>query len=300
MQSEFRMITDLNVVAPKELAFNYDELKGWLSQAMKDYKTMVVTQDSLPDAKSTLAKINRVEKSINDYRIAVKKRLMEAYDNDFKPKCDELGRICQEASGNLKSQINAFDERRREEKMNDLRDFFNANATDDATEYISFDAICNPRWGNATYSEEDAHKEILREIAACVSSVNAIRTLKSPMEPALLDYYRQTRDLAGAMAKHDQLMRLREQEEKRKAEIERLRQEQEQRERAKAEAQAAQQEEMEEPVENGADPTPAAADVAEEPTYTLDFRVVVTAAQGAALKAFLKSNGIQFMPVPKE
>lgn len=292
--SEFTFVVDqqaLDVVKQTSIGANFDECKAALTEMMAPYKNLVVTADGVASAKSDRARIHKVSERINEQRKAVKQVYMSKYAL-FENRCKELCAICDESAENLDVQIKAFDEERKQEKMDALREFFNAHATDEATSYITFDAICNPRWANVTYSEEEAHKEILREIAACVTSVNAIRTLKSPMEAALLDYYRQTRDLAGCMSKHEQLMRLREQEERRKAEIERLRLEQ---------IEAAQKKNAEEAEKSAVVYAPTdEEEEPSEPVRIIDFRVYVNAAQAAALKAFLKENNIQYGPVPKE
>ena len=313
MPGEFRMITDVSSVSPKELRFNYEELKAWLSEALAEYKSLVVTEDGVRDAKAILAKVNKAEKSINDYRISVKRQILFAYDQDFKPKCDELTQICRDCADNLKTQIAGFEEKRKAEKIDGLRQYFHENVGE-ASDYIHFDAIYNKRWENVTYPEEQAHIDIQKEIAGCISAVNAIRSLRSPFETALLDYYRQTRDLAAVLAKNEQYIRAQEIEERRKAEAAARAAQEEAERQARAEAERQRQEEMaekmraardalaaaQEPVQKPAEEEPAAPEPEEEPTYTLDFRVMATKAQLAMLKDFLVSNGIKYGRVPKE
>lgn len=274
----------LAVVQKTSITANFQECENALNAMLEPYKHMVVQEGDLPQAKADRARIRKVAQRIDDARKQVK-RVYTAPLADFEQKCKRLTAICDEADNNIATQLNAFDEKRREEKLDGLRQFFNANVGE-AKDYLSFSAITNPKWGNVTYTEEQAHSDILREISSCVASVGAIKTLKSPFETVLLDTYRQTRDLALCMTKHEAWLKQQEMEAKRKAEQEEL---------------ARQAEEQAHPdVADADDETEdTTQEESAEPVSVIDFRVFVTRPQMEALRDFLKKNGIRYAPVPK-
>lgn len=285
----------LAVVRNTIISANFEECEAALNEMLSPYKTLVVTEDTLSNAKADRARIRKIAARLDDARKEVK-RTYTAPLAEFEEKVKRLTAICGEADQNIASQVAVFDEQRRKEKLDALRVFFQEKAGD-AADYLNFDAISNPKWGNVTYGEEQARSDILREIAACHAAVGAIRTLKSPFETALLDTYRQTRDLALCMAKHEAWVKQKEAEERLRAE------------REAAEKAAALRKTMEAaPVNNAPEPPVAeetieaaqdAAPVDTDPVYVIDFRVWVTPTQMDALKAFLKGNGIKYGRVPE-
>ena len=294
----------LDLVRSADIQANFDECKAALNEMLAPYKTMVVSEADLPQAKADRARIRRVAARIDEARKEVKRVYTEPLAA-FEARCKELTAICAEADGNIDRQVKAYEQARKAEKVAELRAFFSENVGD-AADYLTFDAIFNPRWENATYTAEAARADILREISSCVAGVNAIRTLRSPFETTLLDLYREGHDLSACMTKHEQLTRLREMEEKRRAEQEaKAAQQRAAAEMAAHEKLAAMEKAAAEIAEESKvssqeieeAPVPPAPDVA-EPVYVVDFRVYLTRPQGTALKAFFKEHGIKYGRVP--
>lgn len=288
MQSEFRMITDIAAVAPKELLFNYDELKEFLAHELEAYRTLIVTEDAIADAKATRAKINKVADSLNSYRISIKKMLMEQYDNDFAPKVNELVAMTKEASDNISKQIKAFEDSEKQAKIDGLHEFFDENVGD-MGDFIRFENVLNPRWENKGYAVATAMGEITTAIGRTRADVTAIRDLDSPYAAALLDEYARTHDLGGVIAKNRSL-------------IERDRREAERKAAEEARKAATAQKPVEPPkpapepvqpapIEETTAPTPAPAD---EPLRSVAFRVWGTRQQLMGLAAYMKANGIAY------
>ena len=130
----------------------------------------------------------------------------------FEGKCKALTALCDESAANLDGQIKAFDERRRTEKLDAIRAFFDERIGELA-EFLPWEAVLDKRWGNATYSEEQAHKDILVAISKCDSSIAAIRGLNSEFETTLLEEYKQCHDLPTVLKKDQALKRVKEIEE---------------------------------------------------------------------------------------
>lgn len=297
MQAEFHMITDLAAVAPKELRFNYDELKAVLQENLAQYKTQIVTPDTISDARADRAKLNKLKDGISSYRISVKKQLMEQYDTDFKPKCDELVAMVDEASSNIGGQIKAFEDAEKQEKFAKLRADYDNHANEEIQTYCPWERIFNEKWGNKGYDLEKCREEIGEAIAGTVNDLETIRSTGGQDVPYLLDVYKQTRDLGAVMRKASELKARREAEEKRKAELDAAL-------RAAKENKAPR-------VFDAADPDAfakakpgdvisfdGAAKSAEDEIVTVDFRVECSKRQLASLKGFLRANGIKYGRVP--
>ena len=287
MQGEFRMVTDIAAVAPKELLFNYDELKAFLSENLEQYRTMVVTEEGISDARADRAKLNKLADSINSYRINVKNQLMAQYDSDFKPKCDELVSMTKEAAENISSQIKAFEQKEKAAKVAELQGFYLSVATEETMVYCPWDKIFNPKWENKGYNTEDAKEEIKAAVFYTESDLKSIRDIGGDDTPYLLDVYKQTRDLNAVVRKSMEIKAAREREEQRKRE--------EEERRRSAEAQKAARE---------AEVVEKSADAAHEPVVqkpapkddvvTVDFRVTCRRSQLQMLGLYMKQNGIRY------
>ena len=311
--TEIRMITDLDKALPQSIAFNFEEVKTWLTENLASYKNMVVTEDEIGAAKADKAKISKLSKTISEQRIAIKKRYLEPY-NDFEEKMKELSGMCDEAAKNIDVQVKVFEEKRKAEKREGLKAYFNSINTQP---WLAFERVENPRWMNVTYDVETARADIQNAVNNISDNVAIIELNGGEFESELLLEYQKTLDIGAAMRRGSELRNMKQEREARKAA-------QEAAERAKREAIAAHEAAMEkaqrEQAERNAqrkieEETARRAEellnssnlshvegmenAQAEPVSVLDFRCFVTAAQKAALRDWLNANGIRFCRVPK-
>lgn len=289
----------LAAVQQLRIPANFEEVGAVLKEKLVPYSTLIVTPDTIHDAKSARANVNRLRSNIDEYRKTVKK-LLSAPAAEFEANCKPLIAMCDEAAGNIDSQVKAFERREKDQKIASLRIFFNEKIGEDIR-FLSFEDIQNPKWENKTYSEEAARKDIISAITTVRSSLGAIHSLHSPFEAALIDQYLKTRDLAACMQQNEKLI----------ADQERLEKIREQKEAA-AKAAA---------TEKAAQTTASVAEIVsaereaklqgtaaqeQQPSSELpeinviDFRVWATQAQLMALREFLLDHGIKYGRVPRE
>lgn len=290
---EFSISTDLTPLRNFDIRANFEECTAWLDENLAPYRTMVVTEDGIASAKKYRASIRAVAARIDECRKMAKEAAMQSY-KPFEEKCKALTALCDESAANLDGQIKAFDEAKKAEKSDRLRAFFN-QSIGEMNDFLTFDAIYNPRWMNVTYSEEQARKDIICEIAKCSNAVESLRALHSEFETTLLDEFRRTHDLAACLKRNENLLRIKEIEETRK----RVRREQEQdvsNKLAAARTTEAPTPKIAEPPRTEEPRETARPEQTEETTqmFELVFRVRGTAEQLNGLKQYMKENGIQF------
>lgn len=290
---EFRITSDLKSVRNQVIEGNFAECKAWLDENLAPYRTMVVTEDGIASAKSYRATIRKVAARIDECRKMAKEAAMQSY-TPFEEKCKALTALCDESAANLDGQIKAFDEAKKAGKGKRLRAFFN-QSIGEMNDFLTFENIFNPRWLNATYTEEQARKDIICEIAKCSNAVESLRALHSEFETTLLDEFRRTHDLAACLRRNENLTRLKEIEEARK----RMRREQEQNaanKLADARTVEAPTPKIAEPPRTEAPRETAHTEQTEETPqmFELVFRVRGTAEQLNGLKQYMKEHGIQF------
>ena len=214
-QMSFEVTTDLTPVINTDITANFDAVKEWLTEELAPYATMVVTEDGIADARKTRAAINKVGASIDSQRKAVKKEWMRPYEA-FESKVKELTGIVNEAVSNIDVQIKEMENAEKEAKRQRLWDLFTESSAD-IREYVEFEDVFDKKWLNATFAETDAASAIVQQLDDIREGLDAIRSMNSPYESAMLSEYSKSHNLAKAMAEGKRLEAIQKAEEERKA-----------------------------------------------------------------------------------
>jgi hypothetical protein len=214
-EMKFEVTTDLAPVINTQIETNFEAVRDWLTEELAPYASMVVTADSISDAKKTRANIRKVGDSIDSQRKAIKKEWMKPYE-EYEAKCKELTGIVNEAVQNIDGQIKEMENAEKEAKRKRLESFFNTESSD-VSDYISFGDIFDSRWLNASYAETDAAGIIQQKIEETRDGLYAIRGMESPYETAILSEFAKSHSLAKAMAEGRRLEAIQRAEEERRA-----------------------------------------------------------------------------------
>ena len=161
MSMEFEVITDLTPVTETRIDTNFAAIKAGLEEQLAPYATMVVSPEAIGDAKKTRAEIRKVGDSIDSLRKAVKKQWLKPYE-EFEAQCKELTGIVNGAVSNIDGQIKTMENEVKEQKRQELLDFFTETSSDIA-DYITFEDVFDLRMLNSTFALKDAMGEIQRQ-----------------------------------------------------------------------------------------------------------------------------------------
>lgn len=205
----------LTVASELHICTNFAEVKEWLTQELAPYESMIVTEESIASAKTLRANIRKVADSINQQKISVKKAWLAPFTT-FEGESKELYDLCQKSVTNLDVQIKNMENAKREEKLARLKTVFDENAVG-ITDYVTWDSIVSPKWGNASASEKAAVEEITTILRQVREDLDTIRSLNSEWEEALLDEYAATHNVRDAIQKENALKARKAAEEARKA-----------------------------------------------------------------------------------
>lgn len=311
--AEFKVSTDLSVVRGLQITANFDELKAELTQKVESYRQMVVTPETTAAAKADLANLRRVQKNIDEVRLAWKREYMIPWD-EFEAKCKELKAVLDGGISNLDTQIKGFEEAEANAKLDELHAFFDGLLTDETRDFADWEKIKNPRWKNKTYDPVQARNEIHMAVAEVERSLAALRGYPEPYKSSMLVKYKETGRLTDAI----NVYTLTKQREAAEAERQRQREEaarrateEAERQKAEAAAQAARAaQELSDSLqgqmtraaaENAAQGNESGETAAPTPTQrqnplrkVVEFRVTADSASAKALGAFLRGNGIEY------
>ena len=131
---------ELKIQAPKNkpVVWNYEQLRADLTTALADYESRVYTEDTIAEAKEDRAKLNKLKKAINDERIAREKEYMHPF-NEFKSQAKELCDMIDTASSGIGEQLEAFEQKRIDEKASHIQTLFNDVASNYDLPFITLE-----------------------------------------------------------------------------------------------------------------------------------------------------------------
>lgn len=256
---QIKVTTDLSVI-PQKIDFNSEEIKSELAPKLEFYKNLVVTEDSIKDAKSDRAKLNKLKSAFEDKRKEMKKICLAPYEK-FEKECKEITSMIDEASNSIDVQVKDFEEIKKQKKYSEIEEYYNSLERPD---YITLESVLNPKWANATVSTESIKQEIAVNISRITDDMDEIsRTYGDlPVFTAIKNKFVETLDKSATLAYATILERD-------------YRAEQEQKSRIQAET---------------------SPQVVSEPEKLISgtFEVSCTKSQLISLRDFMKNNGITF------
>ena len=257
--------------------FNFEDLKEALTAELELYKNLVFTEDTKADAKKTVAELRKLKKQISDKRIEVKKLYMQPY-TDFEAKVKELDKLINEPITFISEQIDAFEQKRIEEKRELINEIYLelVSEREDIAGYVELNRVYDSKWENASTSKKTIQEAITSYLDSVDNDIAAIESMESEYEAKALMRYKETGVLSDA------LLTIR-QWEKQKEEI--LKAEEEK----QAEAEADEILDAPEPIEEFIEPTEK-NDIMKIARY----EVKVDPFQQTQLECYMQECGIQY------
>lgn len=267
------MSLELKVIDQKigSLEINFDELKEQLDFQLERFKGFVVTENNIPEAKDTRARLNKVEKQLDDRRKEFKKEIMKPY-TVVEEKIKILTGMISDVTNVIDTQLKTFEEKEKEIKKNEVINLWLAKDY----KKVSLEQIWSEKWLNKTVTLKQVEKEIDENIVKIESDLNSIQVLVVDDEEkvlALQSKYLVSLDLQRVLYDYQQ-----------------------EEERKKFLSSVKQNVVEDEPVRDSVNIQEKEATQTEEdkPTYLLQFEVVGTEDEIMKLSQFLKANNYKY------
>lgn len=195
---EFILKTDIEKSLPAVIDFNYEQIKAELEINLESYKSLIVTEDTIKDGKKKKAALNSLKDALDAQRIAVKKQMMQPYE-EFETKIKSLTSMIKEAVDNIDGQIKAFDDIKKQEKTAEIERIFEEEIGEYA-DLIPIEKIWNTKWLNATTSIPNIEVEITMKCSKAKTDIKVIKAMKSEHETTMLQAFLIRLDIADALA----------------------------------------------------------------------------------------------------
>lgn len=297
-------MNELMIKTPAIIECDFDGIEKYLDEQLAVYRGMVFTEDSKADAKKTVAELRKQKKAFSDRVKEVKEEYMKPF-NDFFQRASQIIAKYDEPVMFINGQIDAFEQKRVEEKKTRIQEIYE-EFIGDMMEELPLSRIYNPKWENATYTEKQIKDDIYQAKEKVKTGISTIKAMGSDIEDRvigqfLLDYDIQKAVLAITQHEKDKAEILaREQEILRAEEEERIRKE----EREKLEAELRHQEETQKAVEQ------AKAEAEQEvidsfipeqggASEIYEYHITLTEAEKEKLEMYMDSIGIDYEIMPR-
>lgn len=297
---EFVVKTDLNQL-PQTIDFNFEEMKAELSEKLTYYNALVVTADSIKDAKDDKAKLNKLKEAIETRRKDIKKACLAPYEQ-FEKQCKELVAMIVAPVKSIDGQIAVFEQTLQDEKWKQITEYYNTEVKE-LKDLVPLEKIVSSKWKNKGESLETVCNGIGDTLERIRGELETISTLRSPYEQQIKDVYLNNYNLSKALMEQKRL-------EERQKQIEEMERQKEERRKQAEEAERKRQEEQQRAAQNVSEPVieakkeapvqavtediPATPTAPITPKYSATFKVTGTQTQLKALAAFMKKYNINY------
>lgn len=196
---EFNLSTDIKQSIPNAIVFNFEELKAELSEKIKPYETLAVTEDDLKSAKSDRAALNKLKKALNDKKVEVKKEYISPLES-FEKQVKELVEIIDKGVNNIDTQVKDFEKKEVDEKLKEIASFY-VEEFPDYYEVLKLEKVIPNKWQNKTCKLETIKQEIRDKVFKFENDIKVIKAMKLECEEQMLDAYIETLDMSAALQK---------------------------------------------------------------------------------------------------
>ena len=297
---EFAVKTDLKQL-PAKIEFNFEEIKAELASLIQQYNTLVVTAESIRDAKDDKARLNKLYKAIDDKRKEIKKLCLAMYE-PFEEQCKELLELIQQPITSIDKQIKVFEDIEQQQKWEQIEAYYKVEV-EELKDLVPLEKIVSSKWKNKGESLESVNNAIGDTLERIRGELETISTLHSPYEQQIKDVYLNDYNLSKALMEQKRL-------EDRKRQLEEMERQKEERRKQAEEAERKRQEEQQRAAQNVSEPvieakkespvqavtedTPATPTAPITPKYSATFKVTGTQTQLQTLAAFMEKYNINY------
>lgn len=254
----------------KAIEWNHEEIKKEVAEKVSYYANLVYTDDQIKAAKTDRATLRKFVDALESKRKEIKKQCLAPYE-DFEKKLKEITAIVNEPIQLIDSQVKAFEDKQKAEKMTKIEAYFIGR---NPFEWLNLGQIFNDKWLNASVKLPAVTDEIDSNIERIAKDLETLQNLPEFGFEAT-EEYKLSLDLNKAIAEGHRLSEI----QKKKAEAESI--------AAKLSESA---EKATAAVEKFATATAEAANQKSE----VCFRCWLSVADATALKDFFNSRNIEY------
>lgn len=205
----------VEIKTPAQVTGNFDSVKAGLTEMMKAYEGLEVTEDNIPERKKDVATLRKIRTAIEDRRKAVRKEYDKPY-KEFESKCKELTGIIDKAVAGLNSGLDSYEQKRIAARVERIKALYAENIGEYG-EYLPLIAIVDKRWENKSVTEKEIVADIQTAVLNVKQALDVINSTMTEFADECRKAYKRNLDIADAMRRYNDLQTAKQIAEKMKA-----------------------------------------------------------------------------------
>lgn len=238
-------MNELQVVVKQQVGkinWNFEELKTALAAEMEKYTGIVYDDDSIADAKNTVAYLRKLKDSVEERRKEVKKECLKPYD-DMEKQVKELTQLIDEPINTIAKQVKDYEEEQRKKKKEEILAYMKEAFTELPETVASKlkSKIYDSKWENKSTTKKTWQTAVNTALENTKGDLNILDGVEEDFREDAKKVYEKNLVLSEALSKVQELRKQKEMI------LERERQKREREEAAKREALAKKEEQPQEP-----------------------------------------------------
>lgn len=184
---------------------NLDSLKAELSEVAERYTGVVVSEETIPQAKTDLADLRKIVKEIEDRRKSVKKIWEKPYKN-FEAEVKAALEIINEPIELIDKQVKDFANQQKEDKKNHIKELYEEQIKG-YEDFLPLEKIFNEKWLNASTKDSEIIFDINGHVTKIKADMDAIDALQSEFKDEIIKAYKESgNSLSAAIQRNTQLI----------------------------------------------------------------------------------------------
>lgn len=223
---------------PGVVTWNFEEIKKSLEIALSEYQNMIYDDDSIKSAKTDVASLRALAKTIENRRKEVKEKCLEPYAV-IETQAKELVSLIDKPIKAINDQVQDYERRRKEKVRAEIEAYWlqKVNVLPECIWKKAHDRIYDIRWENSTATKKSWKEGIDNGIQQISGDIETIKSFSSKYESDMLQVFYNSLSLQDAIRKMNELnyQEQRILEQQRREQEEREAREREEAERAAAE-----------------------------------------------------------------
>lgn len=191
---------------PGEVTWNFEEIKKALEAALAEYQNMVYDDDSIKSAKTDVASLRALAKTIEDRRKEVKEKCLEPYAS-IEKQAKELVSLIDKPIKAINDQVQDYEKRRKEKVRAEIEAYWLQKVTvlPECIWEKAHEHIYDSRWENATATKKSWKEGIDNGIQLIVGDIETIKNFASKYENDMLQVFYKSLALQDAIRKMNEL-----------------------------------------------------------------------------------------------
>lgn len=196
----------ISIANTEVVTWDFSAIKQELQHQLDRYANIIYTDETVKEAKSDRATLNKVKKAIGDAEKSYKEKCLEPYEA-IKPQIKELIDLVEQQRVVIDSTVKDFENRQKLEKEQNVRKYYDKKSVGLGGLAVPlYDKLFDGKWTNASTSKAKYEESIQIAINKAEADLEEIKSWNSPFVETLVELYVSTLSVEKVSEKNTELV----------------------------------------------------------------------------------------------